>query len=278
MTAFIHTRLDVAPGLTLVLDGNSKITAGNGTYANPVPNAFSLPAASVDGAHHCPGSTAACRASCYVKGLSKHAPDVYAAYHENAEALTRIVGADESIAYRGEETRAALALGKWISEHCKGGFRWHVSGDVWHRAHARWIVMVCAASENVRHWIYTRTLDAVPILVHAPNLAVNVSADRDNWLVAREVAHVNGARVCYMATDEDDARRAATGLREGDVLFPDYPIRGRDLPEPREASYWRGASHHLRAITCVADFFGQSEAHRCGPCSKCLAPMPRRSE
>lgn len=275
MTAFIHTRLEIAPGLSVVLDGNSKITLANGTYASPVPNAFSLPAASVSGAEHCPGSTAACRASCYVKGLAKHAPDVYAEYQENAIALRRILYAPEGSISSTYFHESAWALGSWINKHARDGFRWHVSGDVWGADHARWITAVAYVSHGVLHWIYTRTLDAVPVLVRAPNLAVNVSADRDNWLVAREVAHVNNARVCYMATDELDARTVAPHLRAGDVLFPDYPLRGRDLPEPTDAPYWRGASHHLRTITCPADFFGQSEQHRCGPCAKCLHPAGR---
>ncbi len=266
MTAFVHERVELLPGLSVVIDGNSKITAGNGTYAAPAPNAFSLPAASVSAPGYCPKSTPTCRASCYVRGLAKNAPDVYRAYTENAEALSSIVGVHEDVKLRGKETLSAIALGEWISAHCKGGFRWHVSGDVWHRAHARWIVMVCAASEDVRHWIYTRTLSAVPLLRLAPNLAVNVSADRDNWERAFEVARANGARVCYMATSE----HLPAQLTDDDVVFPDYPLRGRELERPTAHDFWQSMPHRLRVITCPADFFGQSESSRCGPCAKCI--------
>lgn len=293
MTAFIHTRVELAPGLDIVVDGNSKITAGNGTYAKPQPNAFSLPAASVSGANHCPGSTPTCRASCYVRGLAKHAPEVYAAYEQNAETLAKI------FASAGAQWHAsARALGFWIADHCIGGFRWHVSGDVLHEDHARWIATVCAHSQNVRHWTYTRTLEAVRELVRVPNLTVNVSADRDNWDVARAVALRYGARIAYMATPhewrdgESSGERicAACGvmdhsalpdppgpcvpadLPDGSVVFPDYPLRGRELADPTEHSYWREAPKRLRVMTCPADFFGQSEAHRCGPCDKCITP------
>jgi hypothetical protein len=289
----MHDRIDLGHGITVVIDGNSKITGSNGTYANPVPNAFSLPASSVGGADSgaCPGSTATCRASCYVRGLAKHAPDVYAAYHENATALIRIFDSSSEIAYD-----TADSLGAWIEKHARFGFRWHVSGDVWNWEHALWIKNVCRASRDVPHWIYTRTLDVVDILTVAPNLAVNVSADRENYNEARAVASRTGARLAYMtvgphewhALDEASAYCPGCGqtdgpgvgitnmpcvpddLPTGSVVFPDYPLRGRDLPDPTIAPYWQNAPHKLRVMTCPADFFGQSESARCGPCNKCM--------
>lgn len=268
MTQFIHTRVEIAPGLSFVIDGNSKITAGNGTYADPKPNAFSLPAASVDGVSNCPGSTPTCRKSCYVRGLAKHAPDVYAAYAENKRALQAVLASGG-----GYWIESACALGRWITEHASGGFRWHVSGDVWDTEHARWIAQVCYASPTVAHWIYTRTLEAVPELVRAPNLAVNVSADLDNYDVAVAVARKNGTRVAYMMTDLSDS--ADSLLREGDVVFPNYPLRGRELADPTSRPYWQNAPLRLKIMTCPADYFGQSENVRCGPCDKCLKPAVR---
>lgn len=258
-TQFIHSTV-AFPGGSFTLDGNSKITAGNGTFAAPTPNAFSLPAASVsDPARaYCPSSTPTCRASCYVKGLAKHAPDVYAAYLANATAL-RIALMDHA------HGRAAHALAEYIAAHCRGGFRWHVSGDVWHEQHAAWIARVARLAPDVPMWIYTRTLHAVSILMQADNLVVNVSADRDNVIIAETVARASGARVCYMSSDGE-----VPELRAGDVIFPDYPLRGRDLEEPTRALWWLGLSHGERAMVCPADFFGQSESARCGPCNKCM--------
>lgn len=290
-TAFIHTRVELAPGVSVVIDGNSKITVGNGTYADPKPNAFSLPAASVSAPGFCPRSTPTCRASCYVRGLAKHAPDVYEAYRQNADALTILRSAPADRMWRAADT-----LGEWIEANASAGFRWHVSGDVWDVQHACWIVAVCQASPKVPHWVYTRTLSAVPTLIRAKNLAVNVSADRDNYADARDCAVQNGARVAYMATphtwtvihatapwvhcpacnaielagEGDDAPCVPRDLPDGSVIFPDYPLRSRELATPTEAPYWQNASHRLRVMTCPADFFGQSEQHRCGPCSKCL--------
>lgn len=257
-TQFIHATIPLPSGHHFTIDGNSKITRSNGTFAEPAPNAFSLPAASVDGAGtYCPNSTPTCRASCYVKGLAKHAPDVYNAYARNATALR--------LALMDQRHRAAVALAAWIREHARGGFRWHVSGDVWHEQHAAWITRVARLAPDVPMWIYTRTLSAVSILVQSDNLAVNVSADRDNVILATTVARANGARVCYMSTDGE-----VPELVRGDVIFPDYPLRGRELAEPTRALWWLGLTHEQREMVCPADFFGQSEAHRCGPCTKCL--------
>lgn len=320
-TAFVHERVAVGQGLEFVIDGNSKITAGNGTYEAPAPNALSLPAASVqapanpslaNGATpHCPGSTPACRASCYVRGLAKHAPDVYAAYAQNFDTLTRILDG-------GTRTFlvSAATLGMWISAHCSGGFRWHVSGDVLDRAHALWIFEVCAASRYTRHWIYTRTLSAVDRLVRAPNLTVNLSSDRDNVDQVRGVhaRYPKQTRIAHMVTAEDAHEWSSVSDTEighcrkclvplmyagtpdnpgphltpdegcpgfvppaGSVIFPDYALRGRELADPTSAPWWQGLRHDTRRMVCPADFFGQSESHRCGPCNKCIQPAGETS-
>lgn len=281
----------ILPGLAFYLDGNSKITVGNGTYAEPAPNAFSLPAASVENAlpldrvamgHGCPGSTEVCRESCYVRGLAKHSPELYARYQRNASTLASLLRMP-AMAFR-----AALALATWIRAHAPEGFRWHVSGDVWNREHAVWIVNVCMLAPAVRFWIYTRTLDVVGTLRSANNLAVNVSADRDNYAEARRVALETGARLTYLVHADDANPRdpcavntekykgcqGCTGVPRDlplhSVIFPDYALRGRDLADPTTSPWWQSLTHEQRAMVCGTDFFGQSDHHRCGPCRKCL--------
>lgn len=256
MTDFCNARIPLWDDLEFFVDGNSKITASRGTFANPMPNAFSLPHIST-----CPGSTPACRASCYVHGLQRNAPDAYAKYALNAMALARVLPDWP----RAE--RAAAILGAWIVLNCRE-FRWHVSGDVVSNRHAQWIVEVCKSAPDVAHWIYTRSLAYVPTLMRAENLAVNVSADRDNYVSALGVALKNGARLCYMAQSPDPLD--IPDLPYDSVIFPDYPQRGRDRENPTSHPWWRGLNKYDRAQVCPADFFGQSEAHRCGPCRKCM--------
>ncbi len=256
-TTFCSAEIELFDGLSFFVDGNSKITRENGTYANPKPNALSLPAASVENdGRACPGSTPTCRASCYVRGLAQHAPALYSRYLSNAHALAEILrpGNDRGFAW------SALKLGMWIEDNASHGFRWHVSGDVLSLKHAEWIVNVCAVAADVPFWIYTRTLEAVGCLTTAPNLAVNVSADRDNFAAAKRIALEHGARLCYLTTGE-----VPSDLPEGSVLFPDYPQR-----KQKGSDWFDTLAPEHRKMICPTDMYGQSEAHRCGPCTKCF--------
>lgn len=260
-TTYVFTEVPIGDGLTLYVDGNSKITVSNGTYDEPKPNALSLPHIST-----CPGATKQCMKSCYVFGLQQNAPEVYKKYAQNERALHRIMLSSVGV------LASAELFGKWISENCPGGFRWHVSGDVMHDRHARWISMVVRNSTKVNHWIYTRTLDAIPTLIGFDNLTVNISADADNYAGARGVAKQSGARICYLTHDgtlPDD-------LEDDDVILPDYSLRGRDMDKPIEHPWWQSLSQKHKKMVCPPDFFGQSERHRCGPCKKCLFTRPDR--
>ena len=254
MTNFIHADVEVSQGVVFCIDGNSKITSSNGTFAEPKPNALSLPHIST-----CPGSTPACRKSCYVHGLKGAVPELYEAYAQNERALHACLMSDDS---RGH---TAAVLGLWIRNNCPGGFRWHVSGDVISLLHAHWIAEVSRWAKQLC-WIYTRTLEAVPLLQHAPNLVVNVSADVDNYAAALACATKHGARLCYMCQDG----HVPADLPPDSVIFPDYALRGRSLIHPTLHGWWQSLPNATRRQVCPADFFGQSEEHRCGTCRKCM--------
>lgn len=257
-TAFCHAALPLWDDLVFHIDGNSKITASGGTFDAPKPNAFSLPHIAT-----CPGSTPACRAACYVHGLQKNAAAVYAWYSHNAMALARLLPDGP------RAVQAAQILGEWIAEHC-AEFRWHVSGDVMSLEHAAWIALVCACSDSVKHWIYTRSFAFVEELQTADNLVVNLSADRDNYQAAIRCHLLTGARVCYLAQDPDPTRLPVLPADGDTVIFPDYPQRGRTLASPTEHPWWQGLTHEQQKQVCPADFLGQSESARCGVCRKCM--------
>lgn len=260
-TAFVSEPLTF-DGRTLYLDGNQKITAGNGTYDEPKPNALSL----LD-RHDCPGRTPTCEASCYVSNLAAAQPDLHALYAHNSRTMREILDA-------GPLTRTAwgFVLGLWIRQNAPGGFRWHVSGDVISRDHARFIRLACKVADPVRCWIYTRSFNFIEPLLEAPNLAVNISADRDNYAAARALADDYGLRVCYMATAIGDV---PPDLRDGDVIFPDYPLRGpggTHAPSATRAgsAFWASLTSRERRSVCPVDLYGKSDGMRCGPCQKCL--------
>lgn len=255
-TKYVSIEVKLNEKDSLYVDGNSKITAGNGTFEDPKPNAFSLPHVST-----CPGATSNCLKSCYVYGLKQNASEVYENYCKNERVVNKLLS-DDNLWYS-----SAKSFGKWISENCKGGFRWHVSGDVFSKEYARWIVYVCKNSSNINHWIYTRSLFAVEILNHADNLEVNISCDSENYDLAHIKHLMYGNRLCYFENKENSSRKF---LPKNSVIFPDYHLRGRDLDYPKSHSWWKSLDKDEKKMVYMADFVGQSEKVRCGICTKCI--------
>lgn len=234
MTAFAWAQIE-----SFWLDGNSKITMSD--FERPECNSLSLPARA-----SCPGSTPACR-TCYA---ARHTAED----DRRWENFRRVTGATFEQAER---------LGEYIAKHCTA-FRWHVSGDVFSRDYAQWIVSVCRAS-RISHWIYTRSFQFLDILSEAKNLVVNLSADRWNLRGARRLSQEFGFRIAYKATDDDPIF-----LPRGSVILPDYQLRGRDLDDPESHPWWQSLSREQRLMVCPADFYGQSEQRRCAKCMRCL--------
>lgn len=175
----------------------------------------------------------------------------------------------------------AEALAAYIRTHARGGFRWHVSGDVVSMDHAEWIAEVCLASPEVRSWIYTRSFDFLEPLrevstTRGGNLALNLSADGENVFEAINAAvdpigySYPPLRICYLV---DDDTRPRPVLAEGSVFFPDYKLRGVGAsPSEMRASspLWDSLEGFERRGLCPVDFYGANEGRRCGPCGRCL--------
>jgi hypothetical protein len=285
-TAFCAEELSGPGGLSLWFDGNGKITRDNGTLDAPKPNAFSLraqavtdvKAAQANAEQHarrippmedCPGSTPACRSTCYVGGLEQHARSTYDLYEKNSEVIRQVLSEPELA------DAWVMVAARWIAENVTS-FRWHVSGDVFSLAYARWIADVCRESRHIEHWIYTRSFEFLEPLVEVAtvrggNLALNLSADRDNYdeALAASVDPVlrGGAghmlRVCYLTIDGE----VPEGLSRDDVIFPDYALRGGT---PRGREWFAQLDPDNKAMVCPVDFAGKSERRRCGPCPRCL--------
>lgn len=282
VTDFVSCKLEHDDGSHLYLDGNQKISG----WA-PVPNAFSLRAQSVTdreatyGKLHagagrqgdCPGSTETCRAACYVGGLEKHQRAIYDLYEHNSDAVRAILTTGG-----GYMIDWADRLAEHIDRNCADvGFRWHVSGDVFSAKYARWIAEVVMASPSVKHWIYTRSFDFVGDMetvstTRGGNLAINLSADRDNFDAALATAKRYGLRICYMPVTLSDPIETSHMylLRDGDVIFPDYPIRPKSWADPLQHPWWLALGDRQRRMCCPVDAFGKSEQRRCGVCTKCF--------
>lgn len=257
-TQFTSSRLDVN-GLYFFFDGNSKITCGNGTFDQPGANSFSLPHVS-----DCPYSTPTCEANCYVHRLEAAESVLYKKYQHNSHEIRQVL---DRLSSRMSPYPLAVYFAGYINKNCRDGFRWHVSGDVFSERYAEFIVDVCKRSRAVRHWIYTRSFAFAPTLSAARNLTLNLSADRDNYPEALRTYATYGGRICYMLGADEPIPE---DLPPGSVIFPTYNARGRELATPTDHPWWQSLSLYHRKMVCPADFFGQSETRRCGPCDKCL--------
>lgn len=252
----------------LYLDGNAKITAGNGTFTDPQPNAFSL-----RDRDDCPGKTPTCSEACYVTSLAAAQPQLHALYRHNSAEIRRVL-ADPSLT-----DRWVMHLSEVIAFGCAGGFRWHVSGDVYSEAYAQFVADVCREAPTVDFWIYTRSFDYLGPLAEVStlrggNLALNLSCDIDNFAEAVEASVAYGVapgkplRLCYLTTD---GKLPSTHLEAGDVIFPDYQLRSRQFATLAESPWWQSLMPQQRSLVCVVDAFGKSDKRRCGPCDRCLA-------
>lgn len=255
-TEFTYQTL-TAYGFTFVFDGNQKITAGNGSFEDPAANAFSLVQAV-----ECPFRTPTCDSSCYVHNLEKFQPEIHDFYKQNSATIHAVLESKYA-------SNVARAVGSWIEDNCHGGFRWHVSGDIFSLEYSKWIALVAMFSPTVNHWIYTRSFPWIEPLLNSPNLTVNLSADKDNYWLARRYADKHGLRVCYLTINGE----VPDDLQEGDVIFPDYALRGvgqKPFEWRNDSEWWKSLPGRNKKMTCPVDVYGKSEQVRCGPCRKCL--------
>jgi len=236
-------------------DGNSKITAGNGSFKYPKPNAFSL--VHID---DCPSATEICKEVCYVHLLEKAEQNVYDKYRINSKNIRKLMNKS----YK-DRFYTAMCFSNWIKKHAVNGFRWHVSGDIFSEIYAEFITTICLLTPYVKFWIYTRSYEYLNLLTDIDNLVVNLSVDKDNYNEALIASSKYNFRMCYLTMDGTFPK-----LPKGSVIFPNYELRGRNLKHPTDAPWWQNLTLDEKKMVCPADFFGQSEKMRCGPCKKCL--------
>lgn len=252
-----HLSVTMSDGQTFVFwfDGNGKVTYNNGSFDKPVANSFSLIQV-----QDCPFATETCKSVCYVHGLEKAEVEVHNKYRENSKTIREVL---LNSVYR---IYTVKAFARYITQNCAGGFRWHVSGDIFSIVYAEFIRMVCEMSSGVNQYIYTRSFKYVEPLLDLSNLVINLSADRDNFEEALALHKKFGLRICYLTVNG----KVPENLPDGSVIFPAHGLRGRNLPKPTEAPWWQSLTICQRKKVCPPDFFGQSESLRCGPCRKCL--------
>lgn len=255
MTKFALERVNIAD-YEFWFDGNSKITAGDGNYAVPVANAFSLPHIA-----SCPYATPVCMEHCYVGGLAKEEWNIYQAYLRNFREMERLLSETDG----KDREAAAVAFGAHIKRF--DYFRWHVSGDLFSEEYTEFVALA-SYSAATSQWIYTRSFEFLDILAPSGDyLIINLSADKNNYKMARLYHEKFGHRICYMTLDG----KVPADLPTDSVIFWKHPARGLVRPDSLQRSpEWMSLTTAQKKMICPPDFFGQSEKLRCGPCRKCM--------
>ena len=84
-TGFAFREIEIE-GYKFWIDGNSKVTANNGTFENPAANAFSLPHLIT-----CPDKTRRCAKACYVNELKEYSPATYSKFQINHQTIQAVL-------------------------------------------------------------------------------------------------------------------------------------------------------------------------------------------
>ena len=158
----------------------------------------------------CPGATAFC-GSCYGARAEAYLPSVRVLLARNTETLRTATTSERAAIYRGAvldflaESQRWLQVGAIRPADLVYRHRW--DGDVLDAGDA-WAIRTTAAEfPEVAFWLYTRTLDAAPLLLGVPNLRVYLSTDAENVdAVARLLRRFPSFGVAACASTQAEAR------------------------------------------------------------------------
>lgn len=176
-TAFCSVEVHGPGGLSLWLDGNGKITAGNGTLAEPKPNAFSLVQI-----EDCPQSTPTCRASCLASFHQVLTADLRYVRLSDIKEGDKLVSFDEK--RRDDERRLSYRTGTVLAVRHESAelFRITMSSgkQFWVTRDHRWLVRQAGGNHE---WRYTDQLQPdisrMPVLFEQWESATSFEA---GWL------------------------------------------------------------------------------------------------
>lgn len=210
--------VNVAPALRRSTDRkvtNAIRVGKNGTTVSAIgANSFGLPSGK---AFSCPGQTAFCERICYAGKLEKIYSGVRNILTHNWDLL-KDATLDTMVSLLGamldefsNETHALIAKGKDASFD----FRIHWDGDFFSRDYAEAWAIVIRNRPEIRFWVYTRSfyapVNVIDILAGIDNLTVYLSADKDNIVIANEVAaQFPGILIATVADTFAEARATIT--------------------------------------------------------------------
>ncbi len=155
----------------------------------------------------CPGATkgvGGCADLCYVHNMTRLRPTTKAVLEDNLSLLSEAKSKEDFISLLEpgvlfSEQQHARKLQRMRRSRSKENrrlfrrllrgniFRHHWSGDVLSRTHAEAVKDIAERNPQTTFWIYTRTWWCVKHLLGAENLIVNLSVDKVNEAIMRDV-------------------------------------------------------------------------------------------
>lgn len=182
----------------LKLTNNSKVRFYDGHN-----NTFSLRQGSPEDGGTCPMATAGpggCLAVCYDKNLRK----LYKNYAKVEDVNTELVKSG-SVEDMENVIRNSVLMWRISDEENIPYFRIHTGGDFFSEEYAQVWAKVIEEFPEVRFWVYTRSLFAVPILAKCKNLTLYLSCDpvnKDNVLeVYEQFRNYPNVAIAWMGND-----------------------------------------------------------------------------
>jgi hypothetical protein len=152
------------------LTNNSKVR-----FYNNHNNTFSLRQGTIEDGGTCVCATESCLKVCYDKNLRK----LYKSYASVEEQNTSLVfGKKASEMY--DVVKNTVLKWKLTGGMNQPYFRIHTGGDFFNTSYAKAWARVIKENLDVKFWVYTRSLFAVPVLATCRNLTLLLSCDNDN--------------------------------------------------------------------------------------------------
>lgn len=199
-------------------------------------NSKTGPAFSIPHGVTCPGRTETCASLCYVTTGKMNLPVA----HRSRDTQLKVVLALLRAGLFAQKLSATIQASSIRT------LRIHDSGDFMSPAYTRAWFQACKQLKSTQFWAYTRSFVIPGILLELvklsklKNVAIWISADKDNWLKAVSTyrEYPSFAGIAFMETkDDQEISQALAGMlpRKNLVVFPIHGHFGRLTHVPTDS-------------------------------------------
>jgi Gene product 88 len=183
-----------------------------------IANCFGLPSGKD---YSCPGQTSVCKAICYAGKLEKLYPSVKQLLLHNWHLLNSATFGRQVYLIEQMLDSFESDCDKWQAKRI---FRIHWDGDFFSEQYALAWASVVSRRQNIKFWVYTRTVDAAIALRNLPNLSLYFSTDSDNYESGQALNRQYGIKLAMLGNTFADGRQLS------DQKSVNCPENARKIP------------------------------------------------